>query len=78
MTFLKNLFFKKVDNLKDPTQYSEGDIFYTTVNGKYYTYKILVVETAYDGYHVKTFAPLEHKPTTSDIKNLNVCLSPAI
>jgi len=72
MSFLKNLFSKKVDNPKEPTQYSEGDIFYTTVNGKYYIYKILVVETAYDGYHVMTFAPLDHKPTISDIKTIKV------
>ncbi len=72
MSFLKNLFSKKVGNLKDPTEYSEGDIFYTTIYGKYYLYKILVIETAYDGYHVMTFAPLDHTPTISDIKKLKV------
>ena len=72
MSFLKNLFSKKVDTSKKPTEYSEGDIFYTTMNGKFYLYKILVVETAYDGYHVMTFALLDHKPTISDIKNLKV------
>ncbi len=72
MSFLKNLFSKKGDNLIEPTQYSEGDIFYTSVNDKYYLYKILVIETAYDGYHVMTFAPLDHKPTINDIKTLKI------
>jgi tetratricopeptide (TPR) repeat protein len=72
MNFLKNIFFKKLDTSKQPTQYSEGDIFYTTVNEKFYVYKILVIETAYDGYHVMTFAPLNHKPAISDLKTLKV------
>lgn len=72
MNFLKKLFSKKVDILPDPTQYSEGDIFYTTVNGKYYIYKMLVIEAAHDVYHVMSFAPLDHTPTISDINNLKV------
>ncbi len=72
MSFLKNLFSKKNDRKIEPTQYSEGDIFYTTINDKYYLYKILVIETAYGGYHVMTFDPLDHKPTISDIQTLKV------
>jgi tetratricopeptide (TPR) repeat protein len=72
MSLFKNLFSKRDGNPKEPTQYSEGDIFYTTVNDKYYIYKILVIETAYEGYHVMTFAPLDHRPTIGDIDRLKI------
>lgn len=72
MNLLKSIFSKKIENLKDPTQYSEGDIFYTTLNRKYYIYKILVIESAFEGYHVITYAPLDHKPTINDIDNLKI------
>lgn len=69
MSFFKNLFSAKKEN---PTNFSEGDIFYTIVDNKYYLYKMLVIETEYDGYHVMTYEPLEHKPTLRDIDNLKV------
>jgi len=71
MNFLKKLFTSK-DKIIDPTQYSEGDIFYTTVNGKYYLHKMLVIETEFDCYHVLSFSPIDHKPKISDIENLKV------
>ena len=72
MSLLKKLFFSNKSNTGSPAQFAEGDIFFTTVNSKYYLYKMLVIETAYDGYHVMTYAPIEHKPTINDIENLKV------
>ena len=71
MNFLKNLFSSK-DKAIQPTQYSVGDIFYTSVNGKYYLNKMLVIETDFDCYHVLSFGPIYHRPKIKDIENLKV------
>jgi tetratricopeptide (TPR) repeat protein len=70
MSFFKNLFSTPKEN--NPTQFLEGDIFYTTINNTYYTYKMLVIETEYEGYHVLTYDPIDHLPSINDIVNLKV------
>lgn len=69
MSFFKNIFSKE----NDPQEiFSEGDIFYTVNNKKYYLYKLLKVDAVFGTYHVLTYKPLDQLPGKEQLEKLEI------
>ena len=66
MNFLKKLFAKNTD-----IELSEGDIFYTSHEGKFYFYKLLKIDND-NTYHVMGYTPLDALPQKEEISSLEI------
>jgi tetratricopeptide (TPR) repeat protein len=73
MSFFKKLFSGNDANLNNKTtDFSEGDIFYTQSGTSYNIYKLLVIDTEFECYHILVFSPLNSLPTIASIDNLPI------
>jgi len=73
MSFFKKL-FSSADNRNDSktTDFSVGDIFFTKFDNKYHLYKLLVIDTEFECYHVLTYSPVDSLPSVSNIDSLSI------
>jgi tetratricopeptide (TPR) repeat protein len=53
-------------------EFTEGDIFYTTLNGQYHFHKVLRVDDAFNTYHVLTYDPVSMLPAGLDTQALTI------
>ncbi len=54
------------------TDFSVGDIFYTKTDNKFNLYKLLVIDTEFDCYHISTYSPVDKLPALTDIDKLSI------
>lgn len=73
MSFLKKL-FSGADNKDESkmTDFSAGDIFYIKADNKFNLYKLLVIDSEFECYHILTYSPVDSLPSISDIDHLPV------
>jgi tetratricopeptide (TPR) repeat protein len=73
MSLFKKLFSGNDGKQNDRTlDFSEGDIFYIKSGNNYNIYKLLVIDTDFECYHILTFSPLDSLPKISGIDNLSI------
>lgn len=55
-----------------PTEFSEGDIFYTYFDDRFHLEKLLKFEREFDTYHVLSYQPIERLPEIDEIESLKI------
>lgn len=60
------------DPITKPTEFSEGDIFFTRSGKQYHIHKLLVSDKAFDCYHVLSYVSSLISPDKKDIDSLEV------
>jgi tetratricopeptide (TPR) repeat protein len=85
MSIFGKLFGRKDESLSDknlesPTEFSEGDIFYTYIDSEFYPQKVfyiqklLVIDDELNTYHVKSYKPVEKLPKAGDLESLEILI----
>ncbi|HRE58343.1 MAG TPA: hypothetical protein PLW09_11030 [Candidatus Kapabacteria bacterium] len=54
------------------TDFSVGDIFYIKTDNKFNLYKLLMIDTEFECYHILTYSPVDNVPALTDIDKLSV------
>ncbi len=71
--FLKNKAAQPDNSEKQQvTDFSVGDIFYTNSDNKFNPYKLLVIDTEFECYHVLAYSPVDNLPALTDIDKLSI------
>ncbi|HWZ22482.1 MAG TPA: tetratricopeptide repeat protein [Cytophagaceae bacterium] len=55
--------------------YQQGDLLYTKIDNRFHVSKILRYDKYLGTYHICGYAPLDHRPTTNDIPNLQIAIA---
>lgn len=76
MSLFKKLFGSDDDNsggaADSPTEFSEGDVFYTFFDDRFHINKLLKYEREFDTYHVLSYQPVEQLPEAKEVENLAI------
>src|SRR5688572_18183388 len=72
MSFPKPFSGNDNDNKSKISDFLVGDVFYIQSDSKYNLYKLLVVDTEFECYHILSYMPLENLPSIADIDKLSI------
>lgn len=76
MSLFKKLFGSDDDNSGNasdsPTEFSEGDIFYTFFDDRFHINKLLKYEREFDTYHILSYEPVKRLPEIEVSENLGI------
>ena len=72
MSIFKNIFGSNEKDIKQPTEFSEGDVFYTILDGEIHLEKLLKFDREFDTYHILSYRPVKTLPAKNGLQNLQI------